>query len=137
MTFDELRKPTALVIDEDGCDRWWAAGVLERDGWRVTAAPDGTSGLVEAWNNRPDVVVVDLFASSGVEGITVVDAMWQMPRLRRVPVVVMSECPDLAARQVALAVGVAAWVAKPLSPERLRAACWDRVSDPVPALLMA
>lgn len=137
MGLDAVRQPTALVIDADGCDRWWAAGVLERDGWRVTAHEDGQAGLQAAWNDRPDVVVVDLLASSGVPGLTVVDAMWRMPRLRRVPVVVMSDRPDLAARQVALAVGAAAWVAKPLSPERFLFACWDRLSDPVPMLVSA
>jgi CheY-like chemotaxis protein len=56
-----------LVIDDDPCDRLICGSHLEYLGHRVTLAPDGASGVVQALGERPDLVLVD-FEMPGMDG---------------------------------------------------------------------
>lgn len=50
-----------LVVDDDSGIRDSLAECLEAEGFRVSTAPDGASGLEQIHLARPDVVIVDLF----------------------------------------------------------------------------
>ena len=50
---------TILVIDEDLASRNYVAAALQQKGHRVLQAPSGREGLIFAWRDRPDIVVID------------------------------------------------------------------------------
>lgn len=66
---------------------------LTRAGYEVAEAGDGETALLMMDDFRPDAVVLDLILPklSGVEVLAAIDAR---PRLRPMPVIVMTACPD-------------------------------------------
>ncbi|MDB6066519.1 MAG: kdpE [Pedosphaera sp.] len=82
----ERADPVALVIDDEIQIRRLLKISLEANGYRVFEAADGQTGLAEAAQRRPDVVVLDL-------GLPDMDGVTVLKRLREwsnVPVVVLS-----------------------------------------------
>ena len=59
---------TVLIIDDDESLRDTVQVLLEREGFRVLSAADGTAGFNEAVTARPDLLIVDL-RIPGMSGI--------------------------------------------------------------------
>jgi two-component system KDP operon response regulator KdpE len=111
-------KPTiALIIDDEVQIRRLLRLTLEAHGYRVFEAADGQSGLVEAGQRRPEIVLLDL-GLPDMEGVTV------LKRLRewsRVPVVVLSVRDREEDKIAALDNGADDYVTKPFSTGELLA----------------
>ena len=78
-----------LVVDDDPDARRIAAGVLRAVGADVREAADGEAALDAMRLRRPDVAVIDLLMPV-LDGFGVLAAMRADPRLRTVPVVVLT-----------------------------------------------
>jgi PAS domain S-box-containing protein len=78
-----------LVVDDDPDARRITAGVLRAVGASVREAADGEAALDAMRANRPDVAVIDLLMPV-LDGFGVLAAMRADPRLRTVPVVVLT-----------------------------------------------
>jgi two-component system KDP operon response regulator KdpE len=120
----------ALIIDDEVQIRRLLRLTLEAHGYKVFEAADGQTGLLEAGQRRPDVVVLDL-GLPGLDGLTV------LKRLRewsRVPVVVLSVRDREEDKIAALDHGADDYVTKPFSTgellARLRVA--QRHAQPAP-----
>jgi two-component system, OmpR family, KDP operon response regulator KdpE len=82
----ERANPIALVIDDEIQIRRLLKITLEANGYRVYEAATGETGLAEAAQRRPDIVLLDL-------GLPDLDGVTVLKRLRewsKVPVVVLS-----------------------------------------------
>ncbi|MDQ2673054.1 MAG: response regulator transcription factor [Chloroflexota bacterium] len=106
-----------LLVEDDATLRQALAFTLTREGYEVTTAADGASGLEAARSDRLDLILLDVMlpGMSGVEVLRV---------LRRegisTPVIVLSAKGDEIDRVVGLQVGADDYVAKPFSrPELL------------------
>jgi two-component system KDP operon response regulator KdpE len=113
---------TALVIDDEPQIRRLLRVTLEANGYRVFDATNGSDGLAQSAQRRPDVVLLDL-GLPDLDGITV------LRRLRewsRVPVVVLTVRDREDDKINALDSGADDYVTKPFSTgellARLRAA---------------
>lgn len=53
--------PRILIIDDDDQVRSTLRGVLERDGYTVSEASGGASGIGSCHKNPPDLVITDIF----------------------------------------------------------------------------
>ena len=82
---------TVLVVDDDADTRQGLCEILEDEGYRCEMADDGSEalGLLDDTPQRVDVVLLDLMMPR-MDGWTVLRRMEADPKLRRVPVVVMS-----------------------------------------------
>lgn len=123
-----LSVPRALLIEPDGQLRGQFRATLELDGWDVAEAACTHGGLQSMQYLRPEVVVLVL-ARPAVDGFQLLQTMMRDRRLRDVHRVVISDGGDPVERRFALGLGAAAWLAKPVSPQRLLAAAWDHRSD--------
>ena len=89
---EPVEKPAVeLIIDDEVQIRRLLRLTLEAHGYRVYEAADGQTGLLEAGQRLPDVVVLDL-------GLPDLDGLTVLKRLRewsRVPVVVLSVIDNL------------------------------------------
>lgn len=105
--------------------------MLEQDGWEVGEVCDAQAALASMRARRPDVVLLGLFgdAAGAGGGVHLLQEMVLDPRLRAVPRVVISDGGSPVERRFALGLGAAAWLASPVSTERLLAAAWDHRSD--------
>lgn len=109
--------PRVLVVDDDPALAEVVGRYLEREGFEVTFAGDGPTGLQLALDSLPDLVVLDLMLP-GIDGIEV------CRRLREVapiPVVMLTARGEEDDRIAGLHIGADDYVTKPFSPRELTA----------------
>jgi two-component system, OmpR family, KDP operon response regulator KdpE len=115
---EAAEKPTvALIIDDEVQIRRLLRLTLEAHGYKVYEAADGQTGLLEAGQRRPDVVLLDL-------GLPDLDGLTVLKRLRewsRAPVVVLSVRDREEDKIAALDHGADDYVTKPFSTGELLA----------------
>jgi two-component system, chemotaxis family, chemotaxis protein CheY len=110
---------TILVIDDDPLVRRTIERILQRRGYRVCLAADGSQGLQEFRCARPDLVITDIV-------MPVMEGLEMIKRLRRCSasakiIAISGGNPgskgDLLA--AAMALGASAAMVKPFAPEEL------------------
>lgn len=121
---------------------------LEKEGFKVNYATDGTVALAEARRDPPDLVILDLMLP-GLDGLEVCRQLRRNERFVRTPVLILSARSEEADRIVGLELGADDYVTKPFStreviarvrallrrnepgmPPRLRISRGDIVIDP-------
>jgi two-component system KDP operon response regulator KdpE len=111
------RDPKALVIDEDRAVRRLLRSVLEPHGYRVFEAEDGGTGLSEAAEAKPDVIILETALSDG-EGLAILQGLREWSNT---PVLVLSEQATDDAKVAALDAGASDYMTKPFSSAELLA----------------
>jgi CheY-like chemotaxis protein len=111
-------KPTIFVVEDQTELRESICEELERSGFSTVGAPHGEKALAELRRvgPRPSLVLLDLLLPHK-DGWEVVASMKADPKLRDVPIVVMSAVPPQATSLQAQ--GVAATLPKPFTMEEL------------------
>jgi CheY-like chemotaxis protein len=109
---------TVLLVEDDESVRDAVSLMLERAGYRVTAAENGlvAAGLLEDW--QPNVVITDIFMpdGDGIETLNLVKRRWPAT-----PVIAISGGSPMLRMdylQIAEDFGAAATVAKPFVAEQ-------------------
>jgi DNA-binding response OmpR family regulator len=106
-----------LVVHDDSDARRIYKAALEFAGFEVIEAVDA-AGIRTAAEKTPSVIVCDLFVRS-VADESVVARMRRDPRLTSTPVLVLSAWTSASHRELALQLGVDAFLHLPVSPQRL------------------
>jgi two-component system, NtrC family, nitrogen regulation response regulator NtrX len=106
--------PSILIVDDEPNIRRMLRGLLEGEGFMVTEADDGGSGVERAVTEDPDVVLLDL-AMPRVDGLTALQRL--VERKPRLPVVMMSGRATLQDAVSATRLGAFQFLEKPLSPD--------------------
>ena len=88
--------------------------ILERADCRVRHASDGEEALLEARNEAPDVMILDLMLPS-LNGFDVLKTIRADNDLRKVPVLILTAKGQAQDRQSADNLGADAFVTKPFS----------------------
>ena len=104
-----------LVVDDDPTVSEVVAGYLERAGFTVRRAGEGTTGLESARADPPDLVVLDVMLP-GLDGIEI------CRRLRAtsdVPIIMLTALGGEVDRVLGLEVGADDYLTKPFSPREL------------------
>ncbi len=91
---------------------------LEAEGFVVITARDGVEALEQARSGQPDLMLLDLMLPR-LSGERVCQELRGDPRIRAVPVVVLSARVGEAERLRALAAGADAFLAKPYDVKEL------------------
>ncbi len=113
----EPPNPIALIIDDEVQIRRLLRISLEANGYRVFEAANGQTGLAEAAQRRPEIVVLDL-------GLPDMDGVEVLKRLREwsnVPVIVLSVRDREEDKIAALDNGADDYLTKPFSTGELLA----------------
>ena len=106
---------------------------LEKEGFRVNYATDGTVALAEARRDPPDLVILDLMLP-GLDGLEVCRQLRRIDRFTRTPVLILSARNEEADRVVGLEVGADDYVTKPFSTREViaRVRALLRRNEPAP-----
>jgi CheY-like chemotaxis protein len=122
------QKPYALVVDDDPeiCELFGL--ILRRAGFHVEVADRSAVALQKIKVLRPDLVTVDV-AMPYMDGFAMIDRLRELPDSP--PVVVVSAFVNKTESRRSLPQPVVAYLAKPLRPEELVAAC-ERAIHPTP-----
>jgi pilus assembly protein CpaE len=85
----EPRPITILVIDGDSASRSYLAALLGKSGYTVLSVGLGREGLISAWRDKPDVIVLDPVLPD-LPGLDLVTRLRQDRRTSKVPLVALS-----------------------------------------------
>ena len=78
-----------LVVDDDAPTRARMRAMLEKEGWKVSEAPNGRAALESMERERPRLVLLDLMMPE-MDGFEFADRMRRHPEWRSVPIVVVT-----------------------------------------------
>ncbi len=108
----------ALVVEDDPDIVELITHYLTADGLEVEAVSEGRRALDRLRSARFEAVVLDL-QLPGIDGLRVCSEIRRDPRLRALPVIMLTARGDEADRIVGLEVGADDYVVKPFSPKEL------------------
>jgi class 3 adenylate cyclase len=113
-------KGDVLVVDDNRVNRLLVARTLEQLGHRVTFAENGRLAL-EALGNRPaDLVLLDIEMPE-MNGYQTLEAFATDPKLRDIPVVMMSSVDEIDSVARCIEMGAEDYLFKPVNAVLLRA----------------
>ena len=106
-----------MVVDDDPNARDLLTATVRREGYRVIAATDGETALALAREWHPDVITLDVLMPR-MDGWAVLTAIKSDPDLAEIPVVIVTVLAD---RGIAVSLGAAEFLTKPVDRARLAA----------------
>lgn len=104
-----------LVVEDEPKISKLAQDYLERGGFQVAIAAEGTTALVMVRHKRPDLVILDLNLP-GMDGLDVCRAL---RRDSDVPIIMLTARVDEMDRLIGLELGADDYITKPFSPREL------------------
>ncbi len=109
---------TILVVDDSPAQRYAIGRMLERAGYGVLHAANGTDGFNAVAEHEPDLVLLDIRLPD-VNGVMLAERLKACAETRRVPIVLYSatSTPYLVSQENARAIG--AFLTTPIEPEHL------------------
>jgi class 3 adenylate cyclase len=109
-----------LVVDDDRINRLLLTRSLEADGHEVATAENGRVALELLEGNLPDVILLDILMPE-LDGFAVLDQVKGDPRLRDIPVIMISALDELDSVVRCIEAGAEDYLPKPFNPTLLRA----------------
>ena len=116
----DLRPGDLLVVDDNRVNRLLLGRALEQLGHTVRFAENGREALEALRQRRVDLVLLDIEMPE-MDGYQVLEALASDPRLRDLPVVMMSSVEEVDSVARCIEMGAEDYLFKPVNPVLLRA----------------
>jgi signal transduction histidine kinase len=116
-----------LVIDDEADFRQVLIRCLSKQGYKVMAAADGTTGVGLAAETLPDLIVCDL-NMPGMDGYAVLAALRRDPKLADIPLIFLTGQSQPSQVRQGMNLGADDYLTKPVTLEDLLAAVKVRLS---------
>jgi chemosensory pili system protein ChpA (sensor histidine kinase/response regulator) len=113
-----VRVPTVLVVDDSLTVRKITSRLLTREGFQVVLAKDGVDALEQLQDFLPDVVLSDI-EMPRMDGFDLVRNMRADPRLKPLPVIMITSRTADKHRNYAFEIGANHYLGKPYDEEEL------------------
>ncbi|MGD2049536.1 MAG: response regulator [Chloroflexota bacterium] len=104
---------TILHIEDNRANQVLVERVLAAEGYQITHAADGESGIQAAMSGKPDLILIDM-GLPDIDGQTVVTQLKQIPTLQNVPMVAITAWPAEKALETAKRYGLSGCILKPI-----------------------
>jgi chemosensory pili system protein ChpA (sensor histidine kinase/response regulator) len=112
------RRTCALVVDDSITVRRVTQRLLERNGMRVLIAKDGLDALSLLRENVPDIILLDI-EMPRMDGYEVAAHVRDDPRLKHIPIVMITSRVSDKHRARAIELGVDDYLGKPYQESQL------------------
>jgi DNA-binding response OmpR family regulator len=112
------RKRTILIVDDEEDVLDLLQLVFETSGFAVRRAASGKSAVSIAYEEPPDVVLLDVMMPE-MDGWQVLRTLKADERTRTVPVVMLSARAERRDKMIGLQEGAEGYIAKPFSPSEV------------------
>jgi DNA-binding response OmpR family regulator len=113
-------KELVLVVEDSTTIASVVKYFLELEGFEVSVAKDGISGLEAARRDQPAVIVTD-YNMPGMDGMAMVKALRGDAATRGIAVLMLTSEDSVEKETQALEAGVDDYILKPVEPRRLAA----------------
>lgn len=107
-----------LLIEDENDIRQMLKFSLESQGYEVLEAADGESGFRQAYQHKPDLILLDWMLPN-VSGIDVLKQIRQQVTLHNIPVIMVTAKGEELDQVMGLDTGADDYVVKPFSPKTL------------------
>src|SRR6476620_12404016 len=125
--YTDMAGELVLVIDDSPTITKVVQLVLTKAGYQVATAPDGEAGLAAVRSQRPDLILLD-FVMPRMNGYQFCRELVADPKLRDIPVVLMSAKGDQVGERFVKVMGIVDYITKPFSPEAITAVVQHTIS---------
>ncbi len=125
-------RATVLVVDDDLSMRNLLSKTLEKEGYRVIAAGDGVQALALARRHRPQAITLDVLMPH-MDGWGALRELKADAGLRDIPVIMVTVLNE---RGMAIPLGAADFVTKPVDRARLTAILREHCASPSNASIL-
>ena len=107
-----MQRPRVLIVEDEPNIALSLEFLLQREGYETSTAVDGEEALALVRQVRPDAVLLDIMLPRR-NGYEVCQAIKADPKLRAIPVIMVSAKGQEVEIQKGLELGAAAYVTKP------------------------
>jgi len=83
-----------LLVDDDPDIRDSLRIVLEKEGYRVRTASNGTQAMEELEKQRPDLMILDIMMATDTEGFDLAFELREKPEFEGMPIVLLTSFLD-------------------------------------------
>ena len=111
-------RQTIMVVDDSITIRRVTERVLDRNGFRVVTAKDGLDAMTQLQTESPTVILLDI-EMPRADGFEVAAFVRNNPRIRGVPIIMITSRSGEKHRERAREIGVNRYVIKPYQEEQL------------------
>jgi signal transduction histidine kinase/DNA-binding response OmpR family regulator/HAMP domain-containing protein len=125
-------RATVLVVDDDAAVRSLLTKTLEKEGYRVISAGNGVEALRLAREHRPQAITLDVLMPQ-MDGWAALKALKADDDLCNIPVIMVTVLNE---RGMAIPLGAADFVTKPVDRQRLAAILRDHCAGPSGASIL-
>ena len=125
-------RATVLVVDDDPSVRGLLAKTLEKEGYRVISAGNGVEALALAREHRPQAITLDVLMPQ-MDGWGALKELKADAELRDIPVIMVTVLNE---RGMAIPLGAADFVTKPVDRQRLTAILREHCAGPSSASIL-
>jgi signal transduction histidine kinase/DNA-binding response OmpR family regulator len=125
-------RATVLVVDDDPTVHTLLAKTLGKEGYRVISALSGSEALALARKHKPQAITLDVLMPK-MDGWAALKEFKADAGLRDIPVIMVS---NLNERGLAMPLGAADYMTKPVDKQRLAAILREHCSDPGSATIL-
>ena len=108
-----------LVVDDSETQRFQTRQDLERAGFTVVEASDGSEGLKKLEQNPDTGLIICDVNMPGMDGLTMCSKVFESGKHPGLPVFMLTTEASVELKQKAKAFGVRAWITKPFIAEKL------------------
>jgi len=113
-----MRDVHILYIEDNAENRLLVRRILEAEGYAVSEARDGPSGLEAAGGTRPDLILLDINLPE-IDGYDLARRFRNTPGLQEVPILAVTANVMQGDRERTLEAGCDGYIQKPIDVDRL------------------
>ena len=118
MAADPKRPGRILIVDDDQDAREILQRLLSGEGYDCSMADGGERCLAIARSEPVDVILLDVMMPD-MDGIQVCDELRKDPKLRSIPVILLTARDDISTRAQGMERGVSEYLTKPVNKREL------------------
>jgi DNA-binding response OmpR family regulator len=117
---EEVIMPEKILIIDDDVDTLRLVGLmLQRQGYQISAAPNGSQGLTKALEERPDLILLDVMMPD-MDGYEVTRRLRKNPATATIPILMFTAKTQLDDKVTGFEVGADDYLTKPTHPLNCR-----------------
>jgi two-component system cell cycle response regulator DivK len=105
-----------LIIEDNEQNLYLLSFILNKHGYAVETARDGSEGITAALRARPDLILLDI-QLPGMDGYDVARCLKNHPVLGDTPIVAVTSYAMMGDREKALESGCTGYIKKPIDPD--------------------
>jgi CheY-like chemotaxis protein len=109
-------KKKILYIEDNEQNLYLVTFLLTKHGYEVLSAQDGQTGIEEAANTKPDLILLDIQLPF-MDGYAVARTLRSNRDLAQVPIVAVTSYAMVGDREKALESGCTGYIEKPIDPD--------------------